>query len=71
LLNFEVENGIVEEAVSLLMNLGNISPTDLLKNYHDQFIKSLSTKIICFNISNDIISGEIKRAIIDTFFLII
>ncbi|KAG4100278.1 alpha/beta-hydrolase [Neocallimastix lanati (nom. inval.)] len=71
LFKFEVENGVVEEAVSLLMNTQNISPTDILKKYYDLSIRNLGIpKFIFFYTSNDFIVpptsadgliGQIKR----------
>jgi len=71
LFNFELDNGLVEEAVSVLFDSNDISPTDLLKKYPTQSISSLGVpKIVFFYTSEDNIVpetsangliGEIKR----------
>ncbi|OUM67393.1 hypothetical protein PIROE2DRAFT_5139, partial [Piromyces sp. E2] len=71
LFNFEIDNGFVEEAVSVLFDSNDISPTDLLKKYNTQSIPSLGIpKFVFFYTSEDNIVpessangliGEIKR----------
>jgi len=76
LFNFQISDGIVEEAISMLLDDKNISPTDLLKRFKDKSVQSLSIpKIVFFYTSEDIVVpptsangliSEIERTAPDT-----
>ncbi|ORX79860.1 alpha/beta-hydrolase [Anaeromyces robustus] len=56
LFNFPVSDGIVEEAITMLLNDKNISPTDLLKRFNNKSVGSLGIpKIVFFYTSEDIV----------------